>query len=61
MIEDSFLELMSRAPQDAAHVKFSDYVLYTYIDSTRFPSTLWSHAPSLAEPTTTNAAENYNG
>ncbi|KAK3925945.1 Transposase for insertion sequence element IS905 [Frankliniella fusca] len=58
---DAFVDLMSCAPSSAGVVhEFSDYVLSTYIETIRYPPSLWARAPTLTDITTTNAAESFH-
>ncbi|KAE8743928.1 hypothetical protein FOCC_FOCC009391 [Frankliniella occidentalis] len=60
-VPDAFVDLLSCAPATTGvlHI-FSDYVLSTYIETKRFPPSLWARAPVLDDPTTTNAAESFH-
>jgi len=57
---DAFVDLMSYAPEDQTILKFSDYVLETYICSSIFPSKIWAEIPNNEVIRTTNAAESYH-
>ncbi|KAK3919873.1 Protein FAR1-RELATED SEQUENCE 5, partial [Frankliniella fusca] len=61
LVPDAFAELMSCAPETSGvlHI-FADSILNTYIETTRCPSSLWARAPSMNDPTTTNAAESFH-
>ncbi|KAK3930890.1 putative tRNA pseudouridine synthase D, partial [Frankliniella fusca] len=56
---DAFVELYSCVPSGSLH-SFSDYVLNRYIESTRYPPSLWARAPTLDDITTTNTAESFH-
>ncbi len=59
-VSDAFTDLISIAPEDQTILKFSHYVLETYIDSSIFPSKIWADIPDTEVIRTTNAAESYH-
>ncbi|KAE8738881.1 hypothetical protein FOCC_FOCC015628 [Frankliniella occidentalis] len=61
MVPDAFAELMSEAPESSGllHV-FADSILSTYIETKRYPPSLWAREPCMDDPTTTNAAESFH-
>ncbi|KAE9526500.1 hypothetical protein AGLY_013148 [Aphis glycines] len=59
-VSDAFADLMSITPEDQTILKFSDYVLETYIYSSIFPPKIWAEIPDNEVIRTTNAAELYH-